>query len=90
MHGMKSTERALLAVRRRKKISIALLVIFFVLFVSSLLGLSILQGAIRAGDDLRRTFGSSFQIKVSKWASETFREVVTTSSGLSSDRKSVV
>lgn len=84
MHGMKSTERALLAVRRRKKISIALLVIFFVLFVSSLLGLSILQGASRAGDDLRRTFGSSFQIKVSKWASETFREVVTTSSGLSS------
>lgn len=28
MQGMKSTERALLAVRRRKKISIALLVIF--------------------------------------------------------------
>ena len=72
MHGMKSTERALLAVRRRKKISIALLVIFFVLFVSSLLGLSILQGASRAGDDLRRTFGSSFQIKVSDTAIQTY------------------
>lgn len=74
MHGMKSTERALLAVRRRKKISIALLVIFFVLFVSSLLGLSILQGASRAGDDLRRTFGSSFQIKVSDTAIQTYQE----------------
>lgn len=69
---MKYTDRAFLAVRRRKKVTLQLAIIFFVLFAVLLIGLGILYGVYRAGVELRQTFASGFQIEVSPATREAY------------------
>ena len=69
---MKLSTRAQLAILRRKKSTAQLLTIFFVLFTVLLLGLSILAGVHRSQEALRKTFASSFQIKIEQSTFEAY------------------
>ena len=59
---MKSCKRALLYLRRRKKVSIALFLLLVLLFVEGLLGIILIGSLQDAQTALRRTFAGSFYV----------------------------
>lgn len=72
MAKIKLIIRTQLAIRRRKKSTAQLLTIFFVLFTVLLLGLSILAGVHQPEEALRKTFASSFRIKIEQSTFEAY------------------